>query len=206
MSVYTIFWLLLFGLIYFLPIGIAFLIDNLAQSLMQKQQIYKNELVNFGENENKRSEIWRRKIWQKSWILILANLVILVVYFVFHKNIWNFSWANFGLHFGGGIACGLIFEYFLAVFESRFLGNLDLKTSPFTQFLLQLILVYFLVSGFGVGNELLEFLLDKIGNLPFSTDRFDTWFDLTANTFGAITTWFLIYFAKILWNKFNKNL
>ena len=206
MSVYTIFWLFLFGLIYFLPIGIAILIDNLGQSLEQTTQIYKDELANFGENKNNRNGLWRKKIWQKSWILVLANLVILVAYFIFHKNIWSLSWANFGLHFAGGITCSLIFEYFLAVFESRILIKLNLKLNFWNYFLIQLILLYFLVSSFGVGNELLEFLLDRIGNLPFSTDRFDTWFDLTANTLGSITAWFVLYFAKIVWNKFNKSL
>lgn len=239
MSVYTIFWLVLFGLVYFLPIGIAILVnnlvDNLVQNLFQKEKTHKDEPEeiqslngNLEENKNKRNQKnlkQTNKIWQKSWVLGLANCVILAAYFIFHKNIWNLSWANFGLHFAGGVACGLIFEYFLAIstsFLKKILSNFDLDfishfdklnfgSNFLSQFLFQFILLYFLVSGFGVGNELLEFLLDKIGNLPFSTDRFDTWFDLTANTLGAITIWILIFVGKVLFGqniskKYSKNI
>lgn len=189
MSVYTIFWLILFGLIYFLPIGLAILIDNLIQNLEQKQSTTERLNSDKTKFENSHKSRIPSQIWHKSWILALAILTILLSYFIFHKNIWNFSWANFALHFSGGIACGLIFEYFLAVFGSRIKFKLG--------FWKEFILLYFLVSGLGVGNELLEFLLDRVGNLPFSTDRFDTWFDLTANSLGAITIWFLIYLGKI---------
>lgn len=205
MSVYTIFWLVLFILVYFLPIGMAILIDNLSQNPEQKQSATGRLNPDKTKFENSHKSIIQSQIWQKSWILGLANLVILIAYFIFHKNIWNLSWANFGLHFGGGVCCGLIFEYFLTVFENRIFESFNFKSNLFTKFWLQFILVYFLVSGFGVGNELLEFLLDRIGNLPFSTDRLDTWFDLTANSLGAVTTWFIIYFAKIFRNKFKKN-
>jgi len=227
MSVYTLFWIILFGTIYFLPIILATLMDNLFETnlINQTQEIGNDKLIDnqnhkqikgqthfeINKNVEKNLQIEKNKkansldftkfwanfskseIIQKSWILVAALFVILVCYLVFHKNIFGLSFANFGLHFGGGMACGLIFEYFLQVFD-----KLQVKLN----FLTQLILLYFLVSGLGVGSELLEFLLDLVGNLPFSTDRFDTWFDLTANTIGAISIWLVIYFTK----KFYKNL
>jgi hypothetical protein len=59
-------------------------------------------------------------------------------------------------------------------------------------FVFQAVFVYMCVSAFGVANELLEFLLDFAGIGIFSADRYDVWFDLTANTTGAFVV-FLLY-------------
>jgi hypothetical protein len=71
-------------------------------------------------------------------------------------------------------------------------------------FIFQAAFVYVCVSAFGVANELLEFLLDwfKIG--IFSADRYDVWFDLTANTLGAFSVFLLHKAVTICYDVFSK--
>ena len=230
----------------------------------------------------------------KSWILAISVLVIFVAYWLFHKGILGFSWNNFALHFAGGVAVGLIFEYLLAnlpdqrknlvlknpetqnkeiieklihqtdpksevnnleislelenqkneilenqekqIQENSVKASKDLQNLPQitnsqspnstnltpknnsqnkisspdwtnllqNSFRLQFLTLYFLVSGLGVGNELLEFFLDQFSAIPFTSSRTDTWFDLTANTCGAVSVWLILYFVKSLWKKFKK--
>lgn len=61
-------------------------------------------------------------------------------------------------------------------------------------FWLELASLYFLVSGLGAANELFEFFLDKTGLVDFET--WDTWWDLLANTLGALAFWFAYKFLK----------
>lgn len=87
--------------------------------------------------------------------------------------------ANFTEHFfGGGVPAGLVFIYL-----RRHLGKLSI--------LQELCLLFFFVSGFGALNELLEFLLDQTTARAYSTDRWDTWYDILANCLGVLTGWLI---------------
>jgi hypothetical protein len=57
----------------------------------------------------------------------------------------------------------------------------------------QLIALYFLVSALGVANELSEFVFTQAGVINLNPS--DTWWDLMANTSGAIVFWlgYVIY-------------
>ncbi len=84
--------------------------------------------------------------------------------------------TNFTTHFvGGGIFTGLIW-LFLKL-------NFNLKLN----WLLELTTLYFLVCGLGVANELFEFFTNGIG--LFNVPGNDTWWDLFANTVGALAFW-----------------
>ena len=91
----------------------------------------------------------------------------------------------FMTHFvGGGVFCGFLWVYLRSVF--------NLKTNLF----LDLVFMYFLTCGLGVTNELFELLMNKIhiGHL----DPSDTWWDLAANTLGALGFWIGYGVYKIL--------
>lgn len=115
--------------------------------------------------------------WKQSWLLVLACAIVLV-FFLYFQNINMTESQNFALHFfGGGVVVSLIFEYW----------KLNLKEQiPWP---IQFLALYFVVSAFGVGNELLELIFDLLFKIPMSNDRFDTWWDLVANTSGAYTGW-----------------
>jgi predicted neutral ceramidase superfamily lipid hydrolase len=84
--------------------------------------------------------------------------------------------TNFTTHFvGGGIFTGLIWLF------------LKLNYRPKLKPLVELASLYLLVSGLGVANELFEFAANALGilNIPGT----DTWWDLFANTLGALTFW-----------------
>ena len=52
---------------------------------------------------------------------------------------------------------------------------------------LELTGLYFLVSGLGVANELFELLIEKTGITYVGS--WDTWWDLLANSLGALAFW-----------------
>ena len=82
----------------------------------------------------------------------------------------------FVTHFiGGGIFSGMLWLYFKK--------NLGWKLSP----TLELFTLYALVSALGVANELFEFAAFETG-IRF-VSGFDTWWDLFANTLGALAFW-----------------
>lgn len=111
-------------------------------------------------------------------LLAAACLVYLVSWYLptFHIEGQNTAFVT---HFvGGGIFSGLLWLYLVQ--------SLKLKLHPPAE----LVSLYFLVSGLGVANELLEFFLDKTGLMYIPS--WDTWWDLLANTSGAITFW-LVY-------------
>lgn len=87
--------------------------------------------------------------------------------------------TNFTTHVvGGGIFSGLIWLYLKRNFSFK------------AHWLLEIASLYFLVSGLGVANELMEFALDGVGLASIPAG--DTWWDLFANTLGA-GTFFLAY-------------
>lgn len=76
---------------------------------------------------------------------------------------------------GGGVFCGLLWLYVQQ--------QLHLKLS----WMLELITLYSFVSAFGVANELFE-----LATVEFHLTRLsgaDTWWDLFANTLGALVFW-----------------
>lgn len=98
--------------------------------------------------------------------------------------------GNIFLHsIGGGMATACTFEYFKR--------NLNLKFNWRVDF----VALFFLVSTFGVMNEIFEFAADMSGWGIYSVDRFDTWRDFYANSAGAIIVWL---FVRLLLSKFQK--
>lgn len=213
-----LFWLILVGLIYFLPLSLVWFLENQFTDKLSNSK----QKENFDRSlKNKLEGFLKSKKIAQSWILLLAVSAIFVAYWLFHKGIANFSWNNFGLHFAGGLSVALIFEYLLVNLPDQSHKNKNLvqnwqnKNTYFNladnlaqvlqnSFWLQFFALYFLVSGLGVGNELLEMTLDRFSVLPFSSDRWDTWYDLVANTLGAVSLWLILCLSKNLWKKFKK--
>ncbi len=130
-----------------------------------------------------------------SSVIYLAFAFCLPLIWMFvPKEIIEFRQINFLQHaVGGGVAVGFISIYFIKNFRERF--------PVFNNFFFQLIFVFALVSMLGVANELLEFLLDYLGIGIFSADRYDTWFDLLANTSGALGVFLVWAGAKKLFQR-----
>ncbi len=115
-----------------------------------------------------------REIIKNSQLLILCPVIVLAFLFVLPQLIYNENLGNFLLHFlGGGVVTSIIFEYIKL--------NLKIKISIITQ----LALLFFLISGLGCLNEMMEFLLDTLTNKQYSYSRLDTWKDILANTLGV---------------------
>ena len=84
--------------------------------------------------------------------------------------------TNFTTHFvGGGIFTGLIWLFLKLNFKFK------------ANWLIELLSLYFLVSGLGVANELFEFFSNGVGLIHIPSN--DTWWDLFANTTGAGVFW-----------------
>ncbi len=135
------------------------------------------------------------KIDSKTIYLIAAGL--LPMFWIFVPRVYvSLREVNFLQHaIGGGVAVGLVGFYLIESLKNTF---------PVLQkFPAQIIFTYLLVSGFGVANEILEFLLDYLGVGIFSADRYDTWFDLVANSTGAISVFLLIILFKGLFKRKN---
>jgi hypothetical protein len=94
---------------------------------------------------------------------------------------------NFIEHaFGGGVPSAFMLAALFATQKRRL------------TWLQELVLLFFFVSGTGALNELLEFLGDMLTTFQFSIDRFDTWYDILANSLGALTGWLVIKVAKTI--------
>lgn len=130
-------------------------------------------------------------------IMYLVFAFLLPVFWVFvPKEMVHLREVNFIQHaVGGGVAVGFVFIYFVK--------SLKDKAPLLNKFPFQIIGLYALVCMLGVTNELLEFLLDYLGVGIFSADRYDTWFDLVANTTGAFSV-FILY--KIIYQLFSKEI
>ncbi len=127
----------------------------------------------------KRFLLSKKEIIKKSRYLLFFVLLILLMLLVISPNtLFKDSLGNFWLHFiGGGFTVAGIYIYWLQCIKY--------KIDEF----LQWFFLYFIVSGSGVANEMLEFLLDTIFKLDFTSSRTDTWKDLLANTLGAFCFW-----------------
>lgn len=93
--------------------------------------------------------------------------------------------TQFMTHFlGGGIFTGFVWLYIRR--------ELKWKQSV----VLELLSLYALVSMLGVTNELFELLITQIGLVRLTPC--DTWWDLFANTAGALTFWLLYRAIRLL--------
>lgn len=85
--------------------------------------------------------------------------------------------TSFTTHFvGGGLFSGFLWLYAMR--------KLDWKISP----LMELVSLYAFVSAFGVANELFELAIVEF-KLVHNLNGADTWWDLLANTIGALAFW-----------------
>jgi hypothetical protein len=108
--------------------------------------------------------------------LILACLFYMISWYIPSPDVEG-SFTALSTHFvGGGLFAGTLWIYIKK--------NLRWNAS----WVLELASLYFLVSGLGVANELFEFAATRIGFLDISS--WDTWWDLLANTSGALLVWF----------------
>ena len=134
-----------------------------------------------------------KSILQTSWILGLTVLIVSTFFGFFLNIATDNGTGNFVLHFvGGGVNVALIWEYIKK--------NLTFKIP----FIMEVFVLYFVVSGFGAANELLEYLLDTFTRLKFSPDRTDTWKDILANTLGCYTGFLLVFGFKKIFEVFKK--
>lgn len=125
-------------------------------------------------------------------IYLFFASILPLLWILVPKEIVAVREVNFIQHsVGGGVAVGFVCIYLIKSLKEKYplLGR----------FPVQIILLYALVSSLGVANELLEFSLDILKVGVFSSDRYDTWYDLVANTCGAFVIFFLflpiIYFS-----------
>ncbi len=133
--------------------------------------------------------------YDKSLIYLVFAFCLPLVWVFLPKEVLTLREVNFIQHaVGGGVAVGFVAIYLIK--------NLRVKLLVFDYFIFQFIFVFALVSMLGVTNELLEFLLDTLQIGIFSSDRYDTWFDLMANTSGALSVFLLwCFLSKILRKK-----
>ena len=90
---------------------------------------------------------------------------------------------SFTMHFIGGTVAAVLYLYTLKAYR--------LKLSGWQLW----IGLYLFASAVGVLNELFEFAADKTGIIPlppYTTSR-DTWWDLVANTSGALTAFMILH-------------
>ncbi len=104
-------------------------------------------------------------------LIVLLSLAI----FVLTAAVQDQEISNRLLHiFGGGFLA--LTTCFLVVRDTK------LKITKFQFFVIS----FLIVTALGVGNELLEFLLQSTTGTIFSPTPTDTWLDLLSNTIGAL--------------------
>ena len=108
-------------------------------------------------------------------LLFFACLLFFVSWYVPSPSIEG-KYTAFATHFlGGGGFTALLWIYIRSQLHLRLHALHDIC------------ILYFLVSGLGVANEIFELIVVKVGLAHL--DASDTWWDLLANTLGA----FVIY-------------
>lgn len=93
----------------------------------------------------------------------------------------NDQTQTFGMHTMGGVVACILFYFVLRAYKLHFR---DWWQKP--------LMLFFFASGLGVLNELFELLLNQTGIIVEPMHAHDTWWDLTANTFGAATAFIFI--------------
>jgi hypothetical protein len=135
---------------------------------------------------------------QKTWKeLVISRWSIFLLIALFLPMIWQFvphalkdlRWVNFIQHgVGGGVAVALGCLYMIENFKD--------KLDFFNNRIFQMIFIFACVSSLGVLNEILEFTFDALRIGIYSNDRYDTWFDLVANSIGALLTFAFYQFLS----------
>jgi hypothetical protein len=116
-----------------------------------------------------------RQVGVRSLRSVALILVVFAAAWIVSSSLPDLSWGNRILHiFGGGFLAFLI--CFLGVRDSK------VRIHRF-QFIIISILI---VETLGVGNELLEFVLQDVFHFTLATSINDTWLDLASNTVGAL--------------------
>jgi hypothetical protein len=106
------------------------------------------------------------------WLLFAACLIMFISWYIPSPKI-DGQQTQFFTHFvGGGIFTGLLWLYVKLVKKWR------------AAWWLEAVSLFALVSTLGVTNELFEFVLFKLGQMPHGIT--DTSYDLVANTLGAL--------------------
>lgn len=128
---------------------------------------------------------WKELVISKwSFFLVTALLLPMVWQFIPH-TVKELRWVNFLQHgVGGGVAVALGCLFMIQHFKD--------KLEFFNSRIFQIIFIFAFVSSLGVLNEILEFAFDALRVGIYSNDRYDTWFDLVANSTGALMT-FAVY-------------
>lgn len=117
--------------------------------------------------------------------LVLAASVVFFVSLLLPSPTIHGDNTEFITHLiGGGVFSGLIWLFIK--------NNLAINLSAFYE----LLSLYFLVSGLGVANELFEMAANEFGLI--NIDPVDVWWDLLANTLGALCFWVLYRLEKML--------
>lgn len=115
--------------------------------------------------------------------LVVAGILFFVSWYLPSPKIQG-EYTAFTTHFlGGGIFCGLVWLYITR--------QLNVKLG----WAMNLLGLFFFVSGLGVLNELFELVITSLGFVGLNPS--DTWWDLLANTFGAVSGVILYYGIRI---------
>ncbi len=116
------------------------------------------------------------KEWK--WLLLLACFVFFTAWYL-PSPLIDGKQTEFMTHFvGGGVFTGLLWLYIKLVKKWNAVWWLEAVS------------LLALVSTLGVANELFEFVLFKLGQMPHGIS--DTSYDLVANTLGALV-FFVVY-------------
>lgn len=137
--------------------------------------------------------VFRLKLGRQSWQLISLAAATSAVSIAMIR-----LWPSYdrGVNFiehalGGGVPSAFMLFALLAAHKRRF------------TWLQELVLLFFFVSGTGALNELLELFGDTVTAFEFSIDRFDTWYDILANSLGALLGW-IVWKATLKVSRINR--
>jgi hypothetical protein len=124
--------------------------------------------------------------------LIFLSLCLPLIWQFIPLHILRTREVNFAQHaLGGGFAVALGCIYIILYYFDKY--------TLFKNTLFQALFIYFTVSAFGSLNEMLEFALDFLGVGIFSADRYDTWYDIVANTSGALAAFTIFLMCQIIY-------
>jgi hypothetical protein len=112
-----------------------------------------------------------------TWPLLAGGLIFFFSWYIPSPLIQGENTQFLTHFFGGGLFCGFVWLYLKNYFKLQL------------SLLLEAVSLYALVSSLGVANELFELLVVKTGLVRLSA--MDTWWDLLANTLGALVFWIL---------------
>ena len=130
------------------------------------------------------SKIYKIRIYTASPLLPLLAAVLFIISFYLPTITISPETNTFQQHFvGGGIYSALLYIYIAQLLGKRHV-NLLLDT----------FLLFAWVSTLGVANKLIEFVLFQSGLMAL--DMSDAYWDLLANTLGALTFYYIVFLLK----------